>query len=181
MTLTTATHTLVLKRQSGRYKFKLLAGKFTWGNKAKYYWFILTNSLFSKICWQCPAMFAFTPQTNFPAHYLKKISLKVKVIGSNPGYLLRSFLLTKIKHFFIFISAQTPSFPSNNSVQYNRRRSATSHSTPNSPTKTRSRSEAFCTCMTTDPSLLGKKWGFFYIFWLLFGKFNKIQEPICSI
>ena len=55
-----------------------------------------------------------------------------------------------------YISAHTPSFPSNNSVQYNRRRSATSHSTPNSPTKTRSRSEAFCTCMTTDPTLLGK-------------------------
>jgi hypothetical protein len=112
MTLTTATHTLVLKRQSGRYKFKLLVGKFTCGNKAKYYWVILTNSLFSKICWQCPAMFAFTPQTNFPAHYLKKISLKVKVIGSNPGYLLRSFLLTKINIFlFLFQLKHRVSLP----------------------------------------------------------------------
>ena len=84
--------------------------------------------------------------------------------------IINLYILIKIKHFFI--SAPTPSFPSNNSVQYNRRRSATSHSTPNSPTKTRSRSEAFCTCMTTDPSLLGKKWCFL----TFFGSFWKIQQ-----
>ncbi len=55
------------------------------------------------------------------------------------------------------------SFPSSSSnVQYgNRRRSAPSHSTPNSPTKARNASrastEALCTCMTADPSLLGSK------------------------
>ena len=33
-------------------KFKLLAGKFTWGKKAKHCWV-----MFWKVCWQCPAMF----------------------------------------------------------------------------------------------------------------------------
>ena len=53
-----------------------------------------------KVCWrfqkfvdgqQC---FAFTPQANFPAHNLNFYwRTKVKVMGSNPGYLLKSFLL----------------------------------------------------------------------------------------
>ena len=40
-----------------QWKFILLAGKFTWGNKAKHCWVMSTNFLFSKVCWQCPAMF----------------------------------------------------------------------------------------------------------------------------
>ena len=35
---------------------------------------------------------AFTPQANFPVHDLNS-SLKVKMMGLNPGYLLKSFLL----------------------------------------------------------------------------------------
>ena len=38
-------------------KFKLLAGNFTWSNKAK-------------VCWQAQQCFAFTPQAKFPAHNL---------------------------------------------------------------------------------------------------------------
>ena len=38
--------------------------------------------------------FAFTRQVNFPAHNLK-FSLKIKVMGSNPGYLLKSFFTLK--------------------------------------------------------------------------------------
>ena len=54
-----------------QWKFKLLVGKFTWGNKANHCWVMSTNVLFSKVCWQCPAMFChFTPQANFPAHNL---------------------------------------------------------------------------------------------------------------
>ena len=40
-----------------QWKFKLLAGKFTWGNKAKHCWVMWTNFLFLKACWQYPAMF----------------------------------------------------------------------------------------------------------------------------
>ena len=40
-----------------QWKFKLLAGEFTWGNKAKHCWVMSTNFLFSKLCWQRPAMF----------------------------------------------------------------------------------------------------------------------------
>ena len=40
-----------------QWKFKLLAGKFSWGNKAKHCWVMSTNFLFSKVCWQRPAMF----------------------------------------------------------------------------------------------------------------------------
>ena len=42
-----------------QWKFKSLAGKFTWGNKAKYCWVMSINVLFSKVCWQCSAMFCF--------------------------------------------------------------------------------------------------------------------------
>ena len=36
--------------------------------------------------------FALLPQVNYPANNLE-FSLKMKVMGSNPGYLLKSFLL----------------------------------------------------------------------------------------
>ena len=48
------------------------------------------NKKFVDITQQC---FALLPQVNFPADNLNKYSLKVKVMGSNPGYLLKSFLL----------------------------------------------------------------------------------------
>ena len=67
-------------------------GKFTWVNKAKHCCVMSTNILFSKVCWQRPAMFCLynssklsRPQFDF--------SLKVKVMDSNPGNLLKSFLL----------------------------------------------------------------------------------------
>ena len=53
-----------------QWKFKLLAEKFTWGNEAKHCWVMSTTFLFSRACWQCPAMFCFTPQGNSPAHNL---------------------------------------------------------------------------------------------------------------
>ena len=53
-----------------QWKFKLLSGKFTEGNKAKHCTVMSTNFLFSKVCWQCPASFAFIPQANFPTHNL---------------------------------------------------------------------------------------------------------------
>ena len=40
-----------------QWKFKFLAGKFTWCNTAKHCSVMTTNFLFSKVCWQCPAMF----------------------------------------------------------------------------------------------------------------------------
>ena len=39
-----------------QWKFKFLAGKFTWGIKTKHCWVMLTNFLFSKVWWQCPGM-----------------------------------------------------------------------------------------------------------------------------
>ena len=59
-----------------QWKFKLLAGKFTCGNKAKHCWVISTHFWKQKVIQQC---FEFL--------------LKVKVMGSNQGYLLKSFLL----------------------------------------------------------------------------------------
>ena len=38
-----------------------MAGKFTWSNEGKHCWVLLTNFLFSTICW---------PQVNFPIHNL---------------------------------------------------------------------------------------------------------------
>ena len=53
------------------------------------------NKKFVDIPQQC---FALLPQGNFPAHNLN--SLMVKVIGSNPGYLLESFLFTYVVVIF---------------------------------------------------------------------------------
>ena len=53
-----------------QWKFKLWAGKFTWGNKAKHYRGMSTTFLFSKVCWRCPAMFCLYTSRNFPAHNL---------------------------------------------------------------------------------------------------------------
>ena len=39
------------------WKFKLFAGKFTWGDKAKHCLVMSTDFLFSKVCWQCRTMF----------------------------------------------------------------------------------------------------------------------------
>ena len=50
-----------------QWKFKWLAGKFTWGVKGKHCWVMSTNFLFLKVCWQRPAMFCFAPQANLPA------------------------------------------------------------------------------------------------------------------
>ena len=40
-----------------QYRFKLMAGKLTWGNKAKHCWVISTNLLFLIVCLHRPAMF----------------------------------------------------------------------------------------------------------------------------
>ena len=39
-----------------QWKFKLLAGKFSWGNKAKDCWALSTNFWKQKVCWHHPAM-----------------------------------------------------------------------------------------------------------------------------
>ena len=61
-----------------------MAGKFTWGNKA--------NFLFSKVCWHHLPMFCLNTSSKHSPQ-LFEFSLKVKVMGSNPDYLLKSFLL----------------------------------------------------------------------------------------
>ena len=79
-----------------QWKFKLLAEKFTWGNKAKHCWVISTNFLFSKVADKTQQCFAFTPQANFPPRF--EFSLFVKAMGLNPGYLLlQYFLLYKLE------------------------------------------------------------------------------------
>ena len=52
---------------SPQWKFKLWAGKFAWGVKAKQFGALSTNFLRSKDCWQHPAMFCLY---TFPAHIL---------------------------------------------------------------------------------------------------------------
>ena len=75
-----------------QWKFKLLPGKFDWGNKAKHCWVMSTNFLFSNVCWQCSAMFCLYTSSKLSQPYFE-FSLKMKVVGSNSGYLLKSFLL----------------------------------------------------------------------------------------
>ena len=59
-----------------------------------------TNFLFSKVCWQRPAMFCLYTSSKLSRPWFE-FSLKVKVMGSNPGYLLKSFLL--YRWIFLFI------------------------------------------------------------------------------
>ena len=60
-----------------QWKFKLLVGKFTWGNKAKHCWGMSTNFLFSTTSNVLPLQLKQT----FPL--IIWISLKVKVMRSN--------------------------------------------------------------------------------------------------
>ena len=46
-----------------QFKFKLLTGKFTYGNKAKHCKVMSTNFLFSKVCLQSPAMLCLYTST----------------------------------------------------------------------------------------------------------------------
>ena len=49
------------------------------------------NLLFSKNCWQRPAMFCLYTSSKVSRPWFE-FSLKVEVMGSNPGYLLKYFL-----------------------------------------------------------------------------------------
>ena len=53
-----------------QWKFRLWAGNFTWGNKAKHCWVMPTTFLFSKVCWQHPAMFRFVTSSKLFSHDL---------------------------------------------------------------------------------------------------------------
>ena len=75
-----------------QWKFKLLEGKFTWRIEAKHCRVMSTNFLFLKISRQCPVIFCFYTSSKL-SHSWFEFSLKVKVMGFNPGYLLTSFLL----------------------------------------------------------------------------------------
>ena len=56
--------------QSPSVKIQIIARKFTWVNNAKHCWVMSTNFLFSKVSWQCPAIFCLTHQLDFPANNL---------------------------------------------------------------------------------------------------------------
>ena len=67
-----------------------MVGKFTWGNKAKHCWVMTTNFLFSKVCWQRPAMVCLYTSSKLSCPWFE-FSLTVKVMGSNPSHLLKPF------------------------------------------------------------------------------------------
>ena len=52
-----------------QWEFKFLVGKFTWG-KAKHCWVMSTNLLFTKVCWQFPAMFCLYSSSKLYHHNL---------------------------------------------------------------------------------------------------------------
>ena len=85
-----------------QWKFKLEAGEFNWNNRAKHCWVMSTNFSFAKLCWQHPAMFCLYIPRKL-SHSWFEFSL-VKVIGSNPGNILKSYLLYPnfqlLTHFF---------------------------------------------------------------------------------
>ena len=46
-------------------KIQIMSGKFDWGVQAKHCWALSTNLLYSKVCWQHPAIFCLY---TLPAH-----------------------------------------------------------------------------------------------------------------
>ena len=73
-------------------KLKLLAGKFTWGNKAKHCLVMSTIFLLSKVCWQCSAMFCLYHSSKLSRPYFE-FSMKVRRMELNWSYLIKSSLL----------------------------------------------------------------------------------------
>ena len=53
---------------------------------------VVNKLLFSKVCWQHPAIFCLYTSNKLSCPFFE-LSLKMKVVGLNPGYLLKSFLL----------------------------------------------------------------------------------------
>ena len=53
-----------------QWKYKIWVGKFTWVVKAKHCWALSTNFLFSKVCWQQPAMFCLNTSIKLLRHNL---------------------------------------------------------------------------------------------------------------
>ena len=77
--------------------------KFAWAVKAKHCWLMSTNLLFSKLCWQQLAMFCLIDSNKLFSQKFG-FSLKVKMMGSNPGHLLKYFYFNvKIKRDIFFI------------------------------------------------------------------------------
>ena len=74
---------------------------------AKHCCVMSTNFLFSKVCCHHPAMFCHVTSSKLSCQYFE-FSLKLKVMGSNPGYLLKSFL-----YFIITASTTTDSGTTN--------------------------------------------------------------------
>ena len=52
-------------RRLCQWKFKLWAGKFAWGVKAKHCWALSTNFWKQKVCWHQPAMFCLITSSKF--------------------------------------------------------------------------------------------------------------------
>ena len=77
-------------------KIQIWEGKFAWGIKAKHCWALSTNFWIQKLYWQCTAMFCLYASSKL------EFSLKVKVMRSNPGYLLKSSLLYQPRFHKIF-------------------------------------------------------------------------------
>ena len=76
-------------------------GKFARGVKVKHCWALSTNFGRQKVCWHHPAMFCLITSSKLSKF---EFSLKVKVIGSNPSYLLKSFLLyLSQRHYLCYL------------------------------------------------------------------------------
>ena len=75
-------------------KIQILVWRVGWVEKAKHWWALKTNFWKRKICSHHPAMFCLIISSKLSRQWFKfSLNVIVKVMGSNPGYLLKSFLL----------------------------------------------------------------------------------------
>ena len=75
-------------------KIQIIGEKVCFKCKGKYWWVLSTNFWIQKVCWQCPAMFCLYTSRKL-SRPLSEFSMKVKVMRSNPGYLLKFSLLCR--------------------------------------------------------------------------------------
>ena len=73
-------------------KIQIMGGR---GVKAKHCWVLSTNFLFSKVCWQQPAMFAFISQRNFSPNILN-VHWRWKWWDPIPAIFLDIFYFSKL-------------------------------------------------------------------------------------
>ena len=142
-----------------------------WDVKAKHCWTLSTNILFSKVCWQHPAMFCLYTSSKLSRPSFE-FSMKVKVMGSNLGYLFKSSLL----YWFIFkVMGEAVHWPMSETE-------VSILTAPHPITFCRDQLSALCCHYISLPMQTRKVWKTSWLvwkFWLLLPGIHPLANAVC--